>query len=290
MSARLRPALALLALALAPPALARAPAAAAPAPPAPAPPAREAPREAPMGDEEKAFCASELTVLENRTHLFREQGLAQAEIEKRNQGPRADLADCRTRFRVEQRRGAEEQEDLAEVDRRAGPNATELERERLWRQVRRERLATRPPGSLTPEERQELAAGLRDEVAATHKALDSTHSRNRDFMRQVHSALACYHGDRRAHLRVEISHEESLLKVGTGDSTRLYALKSDLRQSEEVLERSREAAKEFPDGLARCTEPHTAVLAHCLSIGFEGKKPEPACGAEEIQQYIRFIK
>jgi hypothetical protein len=242
-----------------------------------------------MTPEERAFCASELEVVEKRTKVFQAQGLGTAEIDRRNEGPRQSLAECRHRFQVDQRRTAEEQEDLAEVDRRAGPNATELERERIWKQLRRERLAGKSPASLTPEEKAELQAGLQEELAATHQTLDTTHSRDPFFMRQVHSALACYHGDRREDLRVALSHEESLVKVGTGDRTRLYALRADLKQSEEVLARSREAARGFPDGLARCSEPQTAVLAHCLGIRFEGKSAEPACESEQILLYIRFI-
>jgi len=247
-------------------------------------------REAGISEAEKSFCAGELEVIERRTKLFEAQGLAAAEIEKRNESARANLADCRRRFRGEERRASEEREDVAEAERRAGPNATELERERAWKQVRRERLAGKSPASLSAEEKAELEAGLQDEMATTHETLDTAHSRDRMFMRRVHSALACYHGDRREDLRTQISHEDSLVKVGTGDRTRLYALRSDLRQSEEVLERSREAARGFPDGLARCSEPQTAVLAHCLAIRFEAKKNEPACESEEIQQYIRFIK
>ncbi len=255
-----------------------------------APAARAPAAAAPLSDDERAFCASELGVVERRAHLFAEQGLAEAEIARRNASQLQALADCRRRFTGEQRRLAEEREDLEELDRRAGPTATELERERAWRQIRRERLASRNPASLTPEERAELQAGLGEEVAATHQTLDSAHARDRTFMRQVHSALSCYHGERKAELRESISHEESLVKLGTGDKTRLYALRSQLRESEDVLARSREAAKGYPDGLARCTEPQTAVLAHCLGIRFEAKQAEPACESEEIQQYIRFIK
>jgi hypothetical protein len=244
----------------------------------------------PMIAEEKAFCASELEVVEKRTRLFQAQGLPAADIQRRNEGPRQNLADCRRRFQAEQRRASEEEADLAEVERRAGANATELERERTWKQVRRERLAAKSPAALSTEEKAELQAGMQEELAATHQTLDTVHARDPHFMRQVHSALACYHGDRREGLEVEIAHEESLAKVGSGDRTRLYALRADLKQSAEVLGRSREAARGFPDGLARCSEPQTAVLAHCLGIRFEGKKAVPACESEEIQQYIRFIK
>jgi hypothetical protein len=243
-----------------------------------------------VSPEEKAFCASELEVIERRTSVFEAQGLKPAEIDRRNDGPRQNLADCHRRFVADQRRLADEQEDLAEMDRRAGANATELERERIWRQLRRERLASKSPAALTPEEKAELQAGVADELAASHDALDTAHARDPFFMRQVHSALACYHGRRRDELRAELGHEDTLVKVGGGDRTRLYALRAELKQSEDVLARSREAARGLPDGLARCTEPQTAVLAHCLEVRFEEKPAEPACDSEEIQQYVRFIK
>lgn len=247
-------------------------------------------REPAWTPEEEAFCASEREVVEKRTRLFEAQGLAPAEIARRNAAATAAVEDCRARFTVERRRQQEEAADLAETDRRVGPNATELERERAWRQVRRERLASRSPASLSAEEKAELAAGVSEELAATHATLDTANARDPGFMRQVHSALACYHGDRRDQLRTEIAHEESLAKVGTGDRTRLYALRADLRQSEEVLARSREAARNFRDGLARCSEHQTAILAHCLAIRFEAKRPASACESEELQQYLRFIK
>ena len=109
-------------------------------------------------------------------------------------------------------------------------------------------------------------------------------------MRMVHSSLACYHGVRRDRLKDDLRHEEALLKLGQGDKQKAYSLKSELRTSDDVLARSREAAKGFPGGLARCTEEKVAVLAHCLAIRFEGKQQEPACESEEIQQYLRFIK
>ena len=222
--------------------------------------------------------------------LFEAQGLGSAEIARRNSTAAAAAADCRRRFVGEQRRVRDEHDDLEELDRRAGPAATEIERERAWRQIRRERLSAKSPASLTDKEREELQAGSQDEVLETHQTLDSAHSQDPIFMRQVHSALACYHGARRDALRTDIAHEESLVKLGTGDRTRVYALRSQLRESEDVLGRSRDAARAFPDGLHRCGESQTAVLSHCLGIRFEGKDPEPACESEAIQQYIRFIK
>jgi hypothetical protein len=243
-----------------------------------------------LGDDERAFCANEVEVVERRRKVFEGQGLAPGEIARRN-GPHLEaLAECRERFRAEERRRREQQQDLAEVARRAGPNATELERERVWREVRRERLGSKSPSSLTAEERAELAAGVGEEMAATHRALDDAHARDPRFMRVVHSALACYHGDRRDALRELISSEESMLKLGTGDRQKLYSLKSELRQSDEVLGRSREAARTLPGGLEGCTSPTVAVVAHCLAVRLQAKRVEPACDSEEIQQYVRFVK
>lgn len=252
--------------------------------------AAAAPAEAQLSDAERQFCESELEVVERRRRIFEGQGLAASEVARRNASQLADLAECRDRYRAEQRRAAEEKEDMEEVARRAGANATEKERERAWREIRRERLASKSPSSLTPEERAELASGMEDEVAATHAALDAAHARDPAFMRVVHSALACFHGDRKDDLGNQIASEEALLKLGAGDKRKLYALRSDLRQSEEVLARSREAARGYADGLERCASPTVGVVAHCLAIRFHGKRSEPACESEEIEQYVRFVK
>ncbi len=252
--------------------------------------ARPASTEPQLSDEEKAFCEAELDVVDRRKRLFEAQKLSAAEIARKNEPQVGALVECRDRFRAQQRRADEEKQDLEEAARRAGPNATEKERERAWREVRRERLASKSRSSLTAEERAELAAGTPEEISATHSALDTAHAQDSAFMRTVHSALACYHSDRKAELERQISSEQALVKLGSGDRQRLYALRSELRQSEEVLERSREEARRFPAGLERCTTPAVAVLAHCLAIGFQDKRTEPACESEEIQQYVRFVK
>lgn len=243
-----------------------------------------------LQEDERQFCERELEVVERRRRVFEGQGLPASEVARRNASELAELAECRDRFRAERRRAAEERQDVEEAARRAGPDATEKERERAWREIRRERLASKPPSSLTPEERAELAAGMADEVAATHAALDDAHSRDPAFMRVVHSALACYHGDVRERLAQQIASEEALLKLGSGDRRRLYALRSDLAQTEDVLSASREAARRYAGGLERCAAPTVGVVAHCLAIRFGGTRSEPACESEEIEQYVRLVK
>jgi hypothetical protein len=240
--------------------------------------------------EERAFCESELQVIERRTKIFVAQGLSAREVAKRNENEVRALGECRARFRAQQRRAAEEKQDLEELGRRVGPDATEKERDRAWRELRRERLASKAPASLSAEERAELAAGMQEEVAATHAALDTAHARDPAFMRTVHSALACYHGDRKDELEGQITSEQALIKLGTGDRQKLYALRSALRQSVEVLSRTREAARGHAGGLERCGNPSIAVVSHCLAVRFQGRRAEPACEAEEIQQYVRFVK
>jgi len=163
-------------------------------------------------------------------------------------------------------------------------------RSEIWTQLRLERLSVKPVAELTEEERAELRAGSRAEMAETHATLDTVHARDPAFMRVVHSSLACYHGVRRDRIKDDLRHEEALLKLGQGSRQKAYSLKSDLRLSDDVLARAREATKGYRDGLGRCTEEKVAVLAHCLAIRFEGQVQEPACESEEIQQYIRFIK
>jgi len=243
-----------------------------------------------LSEAERTFCASELAVIEKRRKIFEARGLSSAEIARKNEAELASVTECRDRFRKQQRSDLEQKQDVEEVTRRSGPNATELEREQAWREVRRERLASKSASSLTAGEKDELASGMGEEMAATHHALDSAHARDASFMRVVHSALACYHGERKLQLKDLISSEESLLKLGTGDRQKLYALKSELRQSEDVLARTAEAARAIAGGLDRCTTPAVAVLTHCLAIRLASNRAEPACESEEIEQYIRFVK
>lgn len=254
------------------------------------PAARAASGDAPAGADEAASCADELEIIERRRRVFEAQGLSRAEIARRNEPHAADLAACRERFRERQRRAREDRQDLEEAARRAGPGATEAERERVWRELRRERLASRSPASLDDEERAELAAGMAEEVAATHDALDAANARDPAFLRVVHSALACYHGDRKADLENLVASEEALVQLGSGSKQKLYALRSELRRSEEVLARSRDEQRRLPGGLERCSAPTVALVAHCLGARLAGRPPEPACEAEQIQQYVRFVR
>jgi hypothetical protein len=243
-----------------------------------------------ISEDERAFCASEVEVVEKRQKLFEAQGLSAAEVARKNEPQVRALEECRERFRADARRAEEQREDLAEVTRRVGPNATELERDRVWKEVRRERLGSKSPSQLTPEEKAELAAGMGEELKATEHALDDAHQRDPQFMRVIYSAIACYHGERRTDLKEAIGSEEQMLKLGTGDKQKLYALKSELRQSEEVLARNTEAVRTLPNGLDRCTNPTVAVVSHCLGRRLAGARSEPACESEEIQQYVRFVK
>jgi hypothetical protein len=243
-----------------------------------------------LSEDERVFCASEREILEKRGKVFEAQKLSPAEIARKNETQLQDLKDCRERFQAQARRAREEKQDVDEVTRRAGANATEIERERVYKEVRRERLASKSPSSLTAAEKAELAAGMGDEMNATHRALDDAHQRDPQFMRVIYSALACYHGERRASLKEAIASEERMLKLGSGDRTKLYSLRSELRQSEEVLSRNDEAIRTLPNGTDRCTSPTVAVVAHCLGVRLASTRAEPACESEEIQQYVRFVK
>jgi hypothetical protein len=243
-----------------------------------------------LSAEERQACASDLEVLDKRAKLFDAQGLPPAEIARRNESAQAALAECLRGFRLEGSAARERAEDVTELERRTKPSTSDEERAEIWNSIRRERLSSKPLSKLTADERAELAAGNGAELAETHALLDNVHGRDPGFMRTVYSALNCYHAVRRDRLRDDLRREESLLKIDQGDRKKVYVLKSDLRTSDEVLARSREAAKGFRDGLGKCTEEQVAVLAHCLAIRFEEGRSEPACEAEEIQQYIRLIK
>ncbi len=244
----------------------------------------------PSSAEERAFCEDELGVIERRRKVFAGQGLGAREIAKKNEAAVLALDECRGKFRAHHRRVIEEKQDTEEVGRRVGRDATEREREQAWREIRRERLASRSPSSLSAEERAELAAGMPEELAATHAALDAAHARDPAFMRVVHSALACYHGDRKNVLAGQIDSESALLELGNGNRQKLYVLRSALRESEEVLARCREAARDHPAGLESCATPAVALISQCLAVRFQGRRTEPTCESEEIQQYVRFVK
>lgn len=240
--------------------------------------------------EEDAYCADDLRTVENRRKLFQASGLSAAEISSKNAQAEAAVADCRKRFRREKQAEADFAADEQEAIARAGPKATAEQRIKAWKEVRRERLASKRAADLTPEERAELAAGEGDEIKATHKAMDVAHANDPAFMRIAHSALACFHGQRRQRLAAQVQEEENLLKLGTGDRQRYYTLTSDLKSSEEVLKQVGAAAARYPGGLARCEDRQIAVLAHCLGLRFEGGKRQQQCEAEEIQQYLRLVK
>jgi hypothetical protein len=240
--------------------------------------------------EENAYCADDLKMVENRRKLFVSQGLTPAAISTKNAQAEQAVAECRRKFKREKQAEADFAADEAEALQRAGPKATPEQRMKAWKEVRRERLAAKPPSELTADERTELAAGEGDEMKATHKAMDVVHANDPAFMRIAHSALACYHGQRKRRLVGQITEEESLLKLGTGDRQRYYTLVSDRTNSDAVLAQINTAAARYPGGLMRCEDRKIAVLAHCLAIRLEGGKRQPSCDAEEIQQYLRLLK
>lgn len=240
--------------------------------------------------EENAYCADDLRMVENRRKLFAAQGLSDLVIKQKNAQAEEAVAECRKKFRRERQAELDFAADEKEAIERAGPKATAEERMKAWKEVRRERLASKSPADLTPEERTELAAGEGEEMKATHKAMDLAHANDPAFMRYSHSALACYHGMRQRRLQGQISEEENLLKLGTGDRQRYYTLVSDKKTSDAVLQQVGAAAARYPGGLIRCEDRQIAVLTHCLEIRLEGRKRQPSCEAEEIQQYLRLVK
>ncbi len=247
-------------------------------------------RPRPLTDLEKESCSAELRVLDRRVRFFQGQGLGPAEIARRNELPRRTLGECLSAFRRNREVELERLEDMNELDRRVGPDASEAARAEAWAQIQRERLAGKPRSLLTPAEKAELTAGSKAEEAETHATLDTFHAGDPAFMRMVHSALACHHGVRRDKLRDQLAVEQARVRRGGGDRRKIYALQARLKQTNEVLARSHEASRQFKNGLRRCTEEQVAVLTRCLTVQFEERPAEPACESEEIQQYIRFIK
>ena len=256
--------------------------------PSPAPAAGAKAR--PLTDLEKQACAGELEVLDKRVQFFQGQGIGAAEIARRNELPQATLVECLTAFRQKRTYELERLADLGELDRRVGPDASDAVRDEAWLRIRRERLAGKPRALLTAEEKAELNAGTRAEVAETQATLDTYHAKDPTFMRMVYSTLACYHGVRRDKLKDQLAAEQARLQRGEGDRQRAYALQSQLKQSDDLVATSREASRQWKDGLHRCTEEQVAILTRCLAVQFDDRPPEPACESEQIQQYVRFIR
>jgi hypothetical protein len=240
--------------------------------------------------EENAYCADDLRMVENRRKLFAAQGLPEFVIKQKNSQAEEAVTECRRKFRREKQAELDFAADEREAIERAGPKATAEERMRAWNEVRRERLASKSPSELTPEERTELAAGEGEEMKATHKAMDVAHANDPEFMRYSHSALACYQEMRQRRLAGQISEEESLLKLGTGDRQRYYTLVSEKKTTDAVLKQVAAAAARYAGGLFRCEDRQIAVLTHCLAIRLDGARRQPSCDAEEIQQYLRLVK
>jgi hypothetical protein len=251
-----------------------------------APAAAEAPPEPVPAPAEATPCSNELEMLARRRKIFEAEGLVEEEVQRRNAPQLRALVECRERLRAKRREG----DEAEEIARRAGPNATEKERAAARREVRLERLAGKNPSSLTREERAELAEGMKEEMAATHAALDRAHARDRGFMRIVHSALACYHVDRKEALENQIASEEALVKFGTGDKRALYTLQGELRHSEQIIARSREFGRGQAIGLEPCRSSSVPLLVHCIGVQHEGKPALAACETEDVQQYLRFAK
>lgn len=254
------------------------------------PASAQAPESPAAPETEATFCADELDTLERRRRLFEREGLPEEEVQRRNASQLRAVMECRLRLRARRQEAEDARREVEDIARRAGPNATEKERAAARREVRLERLSSKDPASLTREERAELAEGMKAEMAATHAALDRAHARDRGFMRIVHSALACYHRDHKEALENQIASEEALLKLGSGDKLALYALQSELRHTEEILERSREVGRNHALGLEPCGAASIALLTHCIGVQHESKPAVALCEGEAVQQYLRFAK
>lgn len=238
----------------------------------------------PLGSEESEFCKLELEALGRRARLFVSQGLPPAEVKKRNAPFEQHLLDCRARWKEQLRARGDEQRLLEEIARRAGPDANELQRSRVEREVRLEFARRKRPAERTPAER-ELLAGA-DAEAAERRAAEAR-ARDPVLLRQLRSALHCAHARRRDRWRDEIAEEERLSSLGGGDRQRLYFLRAELRRDEEVL------AANAPDlaavgGPLPCAEPRVAQLAHCIEVQASGRE-DPACETEAARASLRLL-
>ncbi len=239
-----------------------------------------------LSAEESAFCALEVAAIEKRARIFAEQGLPPAEVRRQNAAYEVHLAECRQRYRADQRFREEERRTLEEIASRTPPDANEVERARIDREIRVRRARQRRPDERSPAERR-----LLEDVAEEEGARRAAEASARDplLRRQLLSAERCAHAARRDRARDGIAEEERLAALGNGDRTRLYFLRSELRRDEQVLARN---APELAaaGGALPCTDAQVAAVAHCVEQQAGGDGPDPDCEADGMENLLRILR
>ncbi len=94
-------------------------------------------------------------------------------------------------------------------------------------------------------------------------------------MRTVYGALAAYHTDRKAELENEISSEQAMVKLGSGDRTAPLRATRRSPAEREGPRAQPGGGERFQGGARALHDPSVAALSHCLAIPFQ--RSEPAC-------------
>ena len=234
---------------------------------------------------EAQFCAPELSALKQRARIFREQGLSPAEVGRQNAPYERFLAECRQRFRLEQRWRAEELRTLKEIADRTPPEATQLQRARIDREVRLRRARQRKREELSPAER-ELLAGAEAADAARREA--EAAARDPALRRRLLSAERCAYDALGERARAGMAEEERLAGLGAGDRTRTYYLQGERKRAEEVLARNAPELEKV-GGPLPCDDGQVAPVALCVEAE-ASERAEPACERPEMVQLLRILR
>lgn len=233
---------------------------------------------------EAQYCASDLSALKQRARILREQGLSPAAVRKQNAPYEQFLAECRQRFRLEQRWQAEEQRILREIADRTPPEATQLQRARIDREVRLRRARLRKPQELSPAERKLLAEAEADDAVRREA---ETAARDPVLLRRLLSAERCAHAALGERARAGIAEEDRLAGLGSGDRTRTYYLQGERKRAEEVLARNAPELEKV-GGPLPCADEHVAPVALCVEAEASGRA-ERGCERPEMGQLLRIL-
>lgn len=234
---------------------------------------------------EARFCEREITALKQRARIFREQGLPPAEVRRQNAPYEKYLAECRKRFRQEQRWQAEEERTLREIADRTPPGATQLQRAAVEREVRLRRARQRKGEELSPAERKLLAEA--EAADAARREADGA-ARDPALLRRLLSAERCAYAAIGERARAGIAEEERLAGLGSADRTRSYYLQGEARRSEEVLARNAPELEKV-GGPLPCADEQVAPVALCVEAEASGRA-EPACERPDMGRLLRVLR
>lgn len=237
-----------------------------------------------LAADEAEFCRQELDTLERRARVLEGKGLPPAEVKKRNAAYEQFLSECRGRFRGARRQEEAELRLRQEIAARTPVGATEVERERIAREVRLSHARARPRQELSPADRQ-----LLEEAEAAEASRRRAEARLHDpaLRRKALSGQRCVHLGRRDLHRRQLQEEERIGGLDGGDRQRRYFLRAEIKREEEAL-RVSAAELATAGGPLPCRDPFVARVAECIQA-HDADRAEPACAATELREALQVL-